>query len=695
MQESVLEQIKVLRQQIERHNRLYHELDAPEISDPAYDALVLRLRILEAELDGASATTLIWDDSPADHVGGRPSEAFSPVQHRLPMLSLNNAFTAEDCQNFDRRMQEALREHGIDSAKGVEYAVEPKFDGLAVSLCYKKGRFYLGATRGDGATGEDITHNLRTIQDIPQQLTGMESALPEYVEVRGEVVMFRADFLALNASQAASQLKIFANPRNAAAGTLRQLDASVTAQRRLHFFAYGIGVCEGFNVPATHAAWLDQLALWGFSLVEPTLRQVVYGAEGCLAYYHHVQQLRPHLPFDIDGVVYKLNQFDQQKQLGYVSRAPRFALAHKYPPEEAITRILEIEVQVGRTGALTPVARLEPVSVGGVVVTNATLHNEEEILRKDVRVGDQVVVRRAGDVIPEVAYVLPEALNALERQSAFVMPDACPSCQSPVLRTEGEAVLRCSATAYCCPAQRLQGLIHFASRRAMNIDGLGEKLIEQLVVRGDVKIPVDFYRLTAAQLVTYDRMAEKSASNIIDAINKSRQTTLARFLFGLGIRHVGESSAKQLANYFGSLDALMQASEEALQQVPDVGPVMSASLRAYFTGEAEREGIRLCREAGVVWDEHEASASLPENTGAHLPFHGWQFVLTGTLSCFTRDEAAAEIERLGGKITGSVSKKTTVVVAGESAGSKLEKAQNLGITVWNEAQFLQELSLLA
>lgn len=653
-----------LRAEIERHNHQYYVLDAPLVSDAEYDVLFRELQALEAE-----HPALITPDSPTQRVGATASEAFSPVTHGVPMLSLNNAFADEEVAAFDRRVREGL---GVEV---VEYATEPKFDGLAINLVYEDGRLVRGATRGDGTTGEDVTANLRTVQAIPLRLAG--SRPPARVEVRGEVLMLKRDFDALNAVQRDRGEKIFANPRNAAAGSLRQLDPRVTASRRLTFFAYGLGLVEGGPTFARHSAVLDWLEDERLPVTRE--RRQVRGVEGLLAYYRDIGARRAALPFDIDGVVYKVDDLDAQGRLGFVARAPRFAVAHKYPPEEATSIVVAIDVQVGRTGALTPVARLQPVFVGGVTVTNATLHNEEEVRRKDIRIGDTVVVRRAGDVIPEVARVVPERRPS--DAQLFRMPSSCPECQSAVERPEGEAIARCTAGLYC-PAQRKQALLHFASRRAMNIEGLGEKLVDQLVGAGLVHTPADLYRLEIETLATLERMGRKSAANLHAAIAASRTPPLERFVYALGIRNVGESTARDLARHFGSIEALMAAEPAALELVPDVGPVVAQSIWRFSHQAHNREVVEQLLAAGVA-PRHDAAP-----TGAPAPLAGRTFVLTGTLPSLTRDEAKARIEAAGGKVAGSVSKKTDYVVAGSEAGSKLEKAQQLGVAVLDEAQLL-------
>jgi DNA ligase (NAD+) len=664
---SARQRIGELRREIERHNRLYYTQDTPEITDAQWDALFRELQALEA-----AHPELLTPDSPTQRVGAKAAEGFAAVAHRVPMLSLANAFDEEDVANFDRRCREGL---GIDA---VEYACELKFDGLAVNLAYADGVFVQGATRGDGATGEDVTANLRTVRALPLRLEMKKP--PKLLEVRGEVLMFRRDFEAINKRALEAGEKTFVNPRNSAAGALRQLDPALTAQRRLSFFAYGVGAHEGCELPETHAKLLDALGAMGFPVGGE--RRVVKGVEGLLDFYYGVGEKRPKLAYDIDGVVYKVNRFAEQARLGFVSRAPRWAVAHKFPAEEATTELLEIGFQVGRTGAITPVARLAPVFVGGTTIVNATLHNEDEIRRKDIWKGDTVVVRRAGDVIPEVARVQKKGPREVE----FHMPRKCPVCGSAVERSEEEAVARCTGGLFC-PAQRKQSLLHFAGRRAMDIEGLGDKLVDQLVDGAIVRTPADLYKLGVAKLAALERMAEKSAANVAAAIEKSKETTLARFIYALGIRNVGEVTAKDLARHFGALDALMEASVDQLQDAPDVGPVVAASIAA-FLGEAHnREVIEQLRAAGVRWKEGE-----PAKAATAGPFAGKIVVLTGTLSAMSRDEAKERIEAAGGKVTGSVSKKTDYVVAGEEAGSKLDKAKELGVRVLDEEEFLRMLN---
>lgn len=659
--------IAALRSEIEQHNQRYYVLDAPSIPDAEYDKLLRELQALEAE-----HPELLSPDSPTQRVGAAPLKSFAEVQHSTPMLSLNNAFSEGEVRAFDLRIRETL---GVDA---VEYAVELKFDGLAINLIYRNGIFVQGATRGDGSTGEDVTENLRTVRAIPLRLRNIAGAeLAADIEVRGEVLMFNRDFERLNQQQRIRGEKEFVNPRNAAAGSLRQLDSRITAQRRLSFYAYGIGLCQGAMPPGQHDGQMNWLAAWGVPVAKH--HRVVSGVEGLLAFYHEIGELRATLPFAIDGVVYKVNDLSLQQRLGYVSRAPRFAIAHKFPAEEAMTILLDIDIQVGRTGALTPVARLAPVFVGGVTVTNATLHNEDEIRRKDVRIGDTVIVRRAGDVIPEVAGVVPERRPGDAR--LFVMPTSCPVCASHVVREPDAAAWRCMGGLFC-PAQRKQALLHFASRRAMNIDGLGDRLVEQLVDANLVSTPADLYKLGMSGLVSLERMGEKSALNLLDAIDHSRHTTLARFIFALGIRNVGEATARDLASHFGSLDALLAADVVCLQQVRDVGPVVAQSMVDFFAEEHNRTVIVQLCAAGVHWDEHEPA---PEKNHA---LTGKTFVLTGTLTSLTREQAKGMLEALGARVSGSVSKKTDYVVAGLESGTKLVRARELGVAVLTEREFL-------
>ena len=584
--EKIKQQMQSLRTEIEQHNHQYYALDDPVIPDTEYDKLFARLQQLEQ-----AHPQLITVDSPTQRVGASPLKEFSQIAHVVAMLSLNNAFVDEDIEAFDRRVREVLL------SNSVEYMAEPKFDGIAVSLRYEKGIFKAGATRGDGYVGEDITLNLRTIHSIPLVLPPDHS--PLLLEVRGEVLMLKADFLALNERQVRMGEKIFANPRNAAAGSLRQLDSTITATRRLAFFAYGVGEFDDPDLPRDKQShMMDYLASLRFPVAKEA--KIVSGVEGLLSYYQSIGSQRENLSYDIDGVVYKVNAVLDQEKLGYVSRAPRFAIAHKFPAQEALTQVLDITVQVGRTGALTPVARLQPVFVGGVTVTNATLHNIDEITRKDVRIGDTVVVRRAGDVIPEVASVIIE--KRLQQAQIFHMPSHCPVCHSHVVRYADEAVFRCTGGLFC-PAQRKQAILHFASRRAMDIEGLGEKLVEQMVDHAIVRTPADLYKLGLTALANLQRMAQKSANNILQAIEESKHTTLSRFIYALGIRNVGETTAKDLAKYLGSLDRLMTISDVQLQQIPDVGPVVAQSIVNFFAEQHNQEVIEQLRASGIHWEE--------------------------------------------------------------------------------------------
>jgi DNA ligase (NAD+) len=666
-----------LRREIERHNHAYYVLDAPTIPDAEYDKLFRELQALEA-----AHPQLVSADSPTRRVGGKPLPEFAPVRHAVPMLSIRTETDTEPtgARAFDARVRRELGLSDADAA--IEYATELKFDGLAINLRYEHGVLVQAATRGDGETGEDVTQNIRTVRRIPLRLEGEG---PPVLEVRGEVFMSRPDFERYNEKQRALGRATLVNPRNGAAGSIRQLDPAMAAERPLSFYAYGLGESRGWALPATHGGVLDALAAFGLPVCEH--RAVVQGADGLIAFHARIREARDALPFDIDGVVYKVNSLALQQQLGFVTREPRWAVAHKYPAEEALTTVEAIGVQVGRTGAITPVARLAPVFVGGVTVTNATLHNEGEARRKDVRIGDTVIVRRAGDVIPEVVAVVLERRPMKDLVEALHGPwellkeyPTCPVCHSTIEKPEDEAIARCTGGLFC-PAQRKQALLHFAGRRAMDIEGLGDKLVEQLVDNAIVKTPADLYKLGLLAMVNLERMAEKSATNILAAIEKSKATTLARFIFALGIRNVGEATAKDLARHFGNLDALMAADIDRLQQVPDVGPVVAASIARFFAEPHNVEVIEQLRAAGVNWPEGEPSAV------ANSPIAGKTFVLTGTLPTLTRDEAKDMIEALGGKVAGSVSKKTDYVVAGAEAGSKLDKAQTLGVSILDERQF--------
>ncbi len=663
--------IAALREQIHRHNYLYHTLDAPEIPDIEYDRLVRELQALESE-----HPELVTPDSPTQRVGAQPISGFGTVQHRLPMLSLDNAFSEEEVSDFHRRVMERL---GLDAEATIDYAAEPKLDGVAVSLLYEHGVLVRGATRGDGTRGEDITHNVRTIDSVPLRLFG--DGFPPTLEVRGEVFMPRAGFEAFNEQATIKGEKTFVNPRNAAAGSLRQLDPRLTAERPLDIYMYSVGLVDGGELPARHSEILTLLQQWGFKICPE--RSVVDGIDGCLAFYADIGKKRDSLSYDIDGVVYKVDRLDYQQTLGFVSRAPRWAIAHKFPAQEEITVIENVEFQVGRTGALTPVARLKPVFVGGVTVSNATLHNMDEVERKDVRIGDTVVVRRAGDVIPEVVQVITE--RRPKRARRVKLPKSCPICGSAVVRIEDEAVARCSGGLFCA-AQRSEALKHFVSRRALDIEGLGAKLIEQLVELDRIKTPADIYSLSKDELVELERMGEKSADNLLASIEKSKRTTLARFLYGLGIREVGEATAAALASHYGKLDAVLAANQQDLEQVPDVGPIVASRIRGFFEESHNREVIQRLIDAGVSWDELESRGA---DAGA---LAGKTFVLTGTLPNMTRDEAKERIQALGGKVTGSVSKRTDFVVYGDKPGSKLAKAQKLGIATIDDQELEKLLS---
>ena len=680
-----LERAAALRAQLQHHAHLYYTLDAPELPDAEYDRLFQELQALEEAFP-----ELRTPDSPTQRILGQILPGFATVRHAVPMLSIRTETDTEasGAVAFDVRVRKELGLSPADPA--VQYEAELKFDGLAVSLRYEQGVLVQGATRGDGETGEDVTQNIRTLRQIPLRLQG--DAVPAVLEVRGEVFMRRDDFEALNERQrekiaaGARNEKTFVNPRNAAAGALRQLDPAIAASRPLSFYAYGYGEVQGWKtMPETHSGILD--ALMQFGLPVSSHRTVAAGAPELVEFHKQIAALRDSLPFDIDGVVYKVNDLALQKRLGFVSREPRWAVAHKYPAQEQLTTVQAIDVQVGRTGKLTPVAKLAPVFVGGVTVTNATLHNEEEARRKDVRVGDTVVVRRAGDVIPEVVSVVLD--RRPEGTVPFSMPDACPVCGSAVGREEGEVDTRCTAGLFCS-AQRKQAVLHFAQRRAMDIENLGEKLVDQLVEGGLIHSLPDLYELKLETLARLDRMAEKSAQNLLDGLEKSRHTTLARFIYGLGIRHVGETTAKDLARHFGRLDALLAADEQALLQVPDVGPVVASSIRHFLEEPHNREVIERLRAHGVTWPESDGAV----DSMAPQPLAGKTFVLTGTLPNMGRDEAKELLEAAGAKVAGSVSKKTDYVVAGAEAGSKLEKAQALGVAVLDEAGMLELLKAM-
>ncbi|MGI9320039.1 MAG: NAD-dependent DNA ligase LigA [Thiogranum sp.] len=659
------QRVEELREQIRFHNHRYYVLDDPQIPDAVFDRLLRELQALEA-----AHPELISADSPTQRIGAEPLSAFGEVRHEVPMLSLDNAFDDDELSEFDRRVRERL------DLEEAEYAAEPKLDGLAVSLIYEHGSLVRGATRGDGSTGEDITQNVRTIHSVPLRLIG--DGYPDRLEVRGEVIISHAGFQKLNERAQAQGQKLFANPRNAAAGSLRQLDPRVTAGRPLEMYCYGVGLVAGGKLPQRHSEILQRLRDWGLRVYSGIER--VTALRACIDYYRKLEQQRENLPFDIDGVVFKVDRLDLQQRLGFVARAPRWAIARKFPAQEELTRVLGIDVQVGRTGAITPVARLEPVFVGGVTVTNATLHNEDEVRRKDVHSGDTVIVRRAGDVIPEVVSVIAE--RRPDNAKAFVMPTRCPVCGSDIERVEGEAVARCTGGLYC-EAQRKEAIRHYASRRAMDIEGLGEKLVEQLVEHKLINDVAGLYDLDAESLAGLERMGVKSAQNLIAALKKSRQTTLDRFLYALGIREVGDATARSLARDFGDLDPLIQATEERLESIPDIGPVVAKHIVHFFQQPHNVEVIEKLRKAGVSWPVAERAV--------HQPLQGHTYVLTGSLSGMTRDEARQRLQELGAKVSGSVSSKTTAVIAGEKAGSKLRKAESLGVAVFSEQDLLQLL----
>ena len=676
---AIKNEVEVLRTQLNAWAHQYYVQDAPTVPDAEYDRVYQQLEALEAQ-----HPELITPESITQRVGGAVMEGLAPVRHAVPMLSIRTETDTEasGAEAFDARVR---RELGLaESDPPIEYIAEPKFDGLAMSLRYEHGQLVQAATRGDGEMGENVTHNIRTLRQIPLTLP---SEVPALLEVRGEVFMRRADFDALNERQRAQGAKTFVNPRNAAAGAVRQLDSAIAAQRPLSFFAYGLGAItpaeQGGPVFATHFEMLQTLKKWGFPVADQVQRAL--GASELIAYHQHIGAARAQLPYDIDGVVYKVNALDVQRQLGFVTREPRWAVAHKYPAQEMLTRVEAIDIQVGRTGKLTPVARLAPVFVGGVTVTNATLHNLFEVRKKQVRVGDQVIVRRAGDVIPEVVGVVLDAPARTAYVPNFQMPRQCPVCASAVVREKGESNHRCTGGLFC-PAQRKEALLHFAARRAMDIEGLGDKLVDQLVEQQVIRTLPDLYRLGLVSLLALERMAEKSAQNVLAALHKSKQTTLARFLFGLGIRHVGEATAKDLARHFGSLDAIMDATEAQLLEVNEVGPVVAHSLRLFFDQPHNREVVEQLRACGVTWPEGAPAERIAQ------PLAGMTVVITGTLPSLSREQAKERLEAAGAKVAGSVSKKTTYVVAGAEAGSKLTKAQALGVAVLDETSLLALLA---
>jgi len=664
--QEIINRVNELRELINQNNFHYYVQDEPVIPDAEYDRLMQELTAIENEYP-----ELRTDSSPTQRVGAAPLDSFPEITHEVPMLSLGNAFDEDEMTAFDRRIREKLEEDSV------EYVAETKLDGLAISILYEDGQFIRAATRGDGTTGEDVTLNVRTIKSIPLSL--FDEKFPKRIEIRGEVFMTHDGFKKLNDAQREKGEKLFINPRNAAAGSLRQLDSRITSERHLSFFAYGMGIVEGGMLPESHAELLAMLNTWGVPVSPET--KIMSELAACFEFYKSIASRRSSLGYDIDGVVFKVNRLEQQLIMGTVSRAPRWAIAYKFPPEEELSKVLDIEVQVGRTGALTPVARLEPVFVGGVTVTNATLHNEDEIKRKDVRVGDTVIVRRAGDVIPEVLKVVMDKRPA--NTQVFNMPEKCPICGSDVEIEEGEAVIRCSGGLYCS-AQQIQAIIHFASRRAMNIDGLGNKLIGQLVEKELINNVADLYTLKLAQLVELERMAEKSASNIVDALNNSKETTLDRFLYALGIREVGDATARSLANQFGNLSAIQSASQETLEEVTDIGPIMAKHIVTFFSQTHNRKVINELLTVGIRWPDVDIKTEQP--------LQGKTFVITGTLESMKRDEAKQRILELGAKVSGSISRKTDCLIAGSEPGSKFKKAEELSIEILGEVEFLSLLN---
>ncbi|NOQ63595.1 MAG: NAD-dependent DNA ligase LigA [Methyloprofundus sp.] len=659
--------ITLLREKIQAYNHDYYTLDAPTVTDAEYDRQIKLLRELEQQFPEHARP-----DSPTQTVGGAVLDAFSKVQHELPMLSLGNVYSAAELDDFIERINKRL-----DNTAELRFCVEPKLDGLAISLIYEQGKLVLAATRGDGTTGEDVTHNVKTIHNIPHQLQG--DNIPARLEVRGEVVMPIADFERFNQQALANDTKGFVNPRNAAAGSLRQLDSNMTAQRPLAFYSYGIGIIEQGDLAESHFQRLQQLKVWGLPLTDEI--RLESGAEGCIAAYTQLLAERATLPYEIDGIVYKVDDIALQEQLGFISRAPRWATAHKFPAQEEQTCLLDVEFQVGRTGAITPVAILEPVFVGGVTVSRASLHNADEIQRLGLEIGNTVIIRRAADVIPQIVKALP---NATIKSQTIVFPEHCPVCDSEIERIEGEAIARCTGGLYCA-AQRKQAIKYFASRKAMNIDGMGVKVVEQLVDEGLINTPADLFQLTAEQLIPLERMAAKKAENLINAIQNCKQSTLAKFILALGIREVGDATAKNLAEHFLTLEALQNADTESLESIDDVGEIVAKHIGSFFRQKHNQEVIAALLSAGIEWPELMAKEQQV------LPLADKTFVLTGTLTKMPRNEAKQALQALGAKVSGSVSKKTDYVVAGAAAGSKLLKAQELGITVLTEDQMLEML----
>ncbi|MBU2887118.1 NAD-dependent DNA ligase LigA [Gilvimarinus agarilyticus] len=663
-----------LRHDIDEHNYRYYALDEPSIPDAEYDRLLNELRDIEQQ-----HPSLIDSSSPTQRVGAAPLDAFNSVPHEKRMLSLDNAFSDDDLTAFDQRLKDRLK-----SDETIEYACEPKLDGIAISILYENGQFVRALTRGDGSTGEDISQNVRTIKSVPLKLRGEN--LPERLEVRGEIYMPGAGFAKLNQSAAAKGEKVFVNPRNAAAGSLRQLDSRITASRPLELCAYSVGIHQGLALPSKHTDILHLLNRWGFK-INPNMA-VAQSINDCIAYHQQLGEKRDELPYDIDGVVFKVNSIDLQETLGFVSRAPRWAIAYKFPAQEEMTQLQDVEFQVGRTGTLTPVARLKPVFVGGVTVSNVTLHNKDEIDRLGVQIGDTVIVRRAGDVIPQIVSVIKERRPDDTREIEF--PATCPVCGSPAVRVPGEAAIRCEG-GLICPAQRKEAIIHFASRKAMNIDGLGDKIVDQLVDKSLVKNVVDLFSLLQQDIAGLDRMGEKSAANLLNALEAAKQTTLPRFIYSLGIREVGEATARNLAAHFGSIQALSNADEDALLAVDDIGPIVARFIRDFFTEQNNLDIIASLQGLGITWPESEPQNAALENA-AELPLAGQTCVLTGSLEAMTRDEAGERLRTLGAKVSGSVSKKTDFIVAGPGAGSKRTKAESLSIEILSEEQLLELLN---
>lgn len=658
------QELETLRDTLHHHNYLYHTEDSPEITDAEYDQLFRRLKEIEAE-----HPDLVTPDSPTQRVGAAPLSEFTQVTHELPMLSLDNAFGPEDMFDFDKRVRKLL-----ESDSAVDYVCEPKIDGVAVSLLYEDGILVRGATRGDGTTGEDITSNVRTIESVPLKLKG--EGYPTRLEVRGEIYIAKSTFVRLNQEALETGGKVFANPRNAAAGSVRQLDPRLTAKRQLSMFCYSVGLVEGGELPDRHSEILQQLRQWGLRTNPAT--EAVRGVEACNEFYERTLRERNDLDYEIDGVVIKVDRIEDQQTLGMLTRTPRWAIAHKFPAEQGITRLADVEFQVGRTGSITPVARLEPVKVGGVTISNATLHNMDEIKRLGVRIGDQVLLQRAGDVIPKIVSVLLD--KRPDDTKEIIVPETCPACGSDVLQVEGEVVAKCSG-GLVCSAQRIERIRHFASRLALDIEGLGEKLVEQLVVAEMIESPADLYGLQATDLITLERMAPKSANNLLESLEKSKETTLPRFIYALGIQEVGESTARSLANHFGDLDALLKANRDELILIQDIGPIVADKIATFFAQPENQEVISRLRAAGIHWPVIEQA----DNNEALV---GKVFVLTGTLTTLTRNDAKAQLQALGAKVAGSVSKNTSYVVAGDAAGSKLTKAQSLGVPIMDENELI-------